>query len=325
MKKNVFPREIWLANLKENSNANGMLLVESHPVLVLNDYKTLGKQDLIQIVPITSNMERLLRSHLELNGYGLDKYSKALFEQIQTIHRDQLIKRLGKIEDVETNKKIDVMIKKVILVDSESKLNLDNVINIFNKQLKEKVDIEKLNLNVKYIRQYYFNKDYESTMLVAQMLMNQLKESNLDRTIKNDFTWYYWHTKSLVSYALRDINASVECTEQALKYINKNDAKHHYATSIWHLGNLREEQGNLHEARIIFINLSKYFKNYNKIKERYVCVFNIAFVQRNFKRMNQIINMIEESKDNKWFNETDKNFVLQDLKNEVARLRNKLI
>ncbi|WP_160678721.1 type II toxin-antitoxin system PemK/MazF family toxin [Clostridium sp. C8-1-8] len=324
MKKNVFPREIWLADLKENKNANGVLLKDTHPVLILNDYKTLGKQDLIQVAPVTSNTERLLRSHLELNGYGLDKDSKVLFEQVTTLHRDQIIMKLGKVEDVETNKAIDAMIKKVILVDSESQLNLDNVISTFNMQLQEKAELEKLNNIMKDIRDNYFSKDYKNVEELCNKLVEATKKTNIPRARKNNFLFNAYYMIAMSNYNVKNINESIENIEKSLKYINDVDDKHNYANAMWCLGNCFAEVDREFEASKVFEQLSKYYKNNNLQKERYVCVFNIAFCNRNFNKMNKIINMIENHKDNVWYGEADKMYVLEDLKSEVKRLGDKL-
>jgi tetratricopeptide (TPR) repeat protein len=284
----------------------------------------LSKQELIQIAPITSNTERLLRSHLPLNGYGLDRYSKALFEQIQTIHRDQLAVKIGKIEDVETNKAIDAMIKKVILVDSESQLNLDNVINTFNKQLHEKADIEKLNSIVTKIRESYFAKQYKIMEDLTDKLIGKVNKSSLERTKKNDFIWTAFYFLAVSNYNIKNIDISIQYIEKSLKYINSTDDKHHYAMSMWYLGNCFAEIDREDEAADIFSQLSRYYKANNMIKERFVCVFNISFCNRNFNIMNKVIKMIKEHKSNTWFTEIDKEYVLKDLKSEVERLRNKL-
>ncbi|MBK1809165.1 type II toxin-antitoxin system PemK/MazF family toxin [Clostridium sp. YIM B02505] len=324
MKKNVFPREIWLADLKDNENANGMLLKDIHPILILNDFKTLSKQDLIQIVPITSNTERFLRSHLKLEGYGLDLNSKALFEQTTTIHRDQLLQRLGKVDDPETNKKIDNMIRKTILVNSESKLNLDNVVSTFNKQLEEKAELEKLNIIVTKIRESYFAKEYEVMEELTDKLIGKVNKASLERTVKNNLMWTAFYFLAVSNYDVKNIDLSIEYIEKSLKYINSVDDKHHFAMSMWYLGNCFAEIDREDEAADIFKQLSKYYKANNMLKERFVCVFNITFCNRNFNMMNKIIKMIEDHKSNTWFTEIDKEYVIKDLKSEVKRLRDKL-
>jgi mRNA-degrading endonuclease toxin of MazEF toxin-antitoxin module len=325
MKKNVFPREIWLADLKDNENANGMLLKDIHPILILNDFKTLSKQDLIQIVPITSNTERLLRSHLVLEGYGLDKYSKAMFEQIQTISKDQITVKLGKIEDVEMNRAIDNMIKKVILVNSESKLNLDNVITSFNKILEEQQEKEELNEIAGKLKKEFFEGNYKKVNSLATSLIERTNLSGLERKEKNDFCWNAYYAMAYSEYKLGDIQNSIYLTEQSLKFINSIDDKHNYATSIWNLANCYQEINKMEYALVIFNNLSKYYKVNNMKKQRIICIFNSAICTKNICKMQKILNIIEKHKDNVWYTEIDKNYIITEMKDEINKLQKNLI
>ena len=95
--------EIWICNLitKNGSVQNG-----HRPVLILSNNQNNIHSTTLNVIPITTKKrKRKLPIHVELESYrqyGLSFSSTLLIEQITTISRENLEKRIGKIEDSKT-------------------------------------------------------------------------------------------------------------------------------------------------------------------------------------------------------------------------------
>ena len=70
------------------------------------------RSTILEVIPFTSQQKRVLPTHLDISGFGLTKQSTLLAEQVTTISKMRVIRKVGKItdEDVirEINKKIIV-------------------------------------------------------------------------------------------------------------------------------------------------------------------------------------------------------------------------
>ena len=97
MKINQF--DIWLANLNPS---NGTEPGKTRPVVVVQTNLLNGIHPSTIVCPITSNVNKevqLLRVHLKKGQ--LDKLSDVLVDQIRAIDNSRLIKRVGKLTDVQ--------------------------------------------------------------------------------------------------------------------------------------------------------------------------------------------------------------------------------
>jgi mRNA interferase MazF len=97
MKINQF--DIWLANLNPSK---GTEPGKTRPVVVVQTNLLNGIHPSTIVCPITSNVNKevqLLRVHLKKGQ--LDKLSDVLVDQIRAIDNSRLIKRIGKLNDVQ--------------------------------------------------------------------------------------------------------------------------------------------------------------------------------------------------------------------------------
>lgn len=97
MKINQF--DIWLANLNPS---NGTEPGKTRPVVVVQTNLLNGIHPSTIVCPITSNVNKevqLLRVHLKKGQ--LDKLSDVLVDQIRAIDNSRLIKRIGKLNDLQ--------------------------------------------------------------------------------------------------------------------------------------------------------------------------------------------------------------------------------
>lgn len=97
MKINQF--DIWLANLNPS---NGTEPGKTRPVVVVQTNLLNGIHPSTIVCQITSNVNKevqLLRVHLKKGQ--LDKLSDVLVDQIRAIDNSRLIKRIGKLNDLQ--------------------------------------------------------------------------------------------------------------------------------------------------------------------------------------------------------------------------------
>lgn len=91
--------EIWLCYL----NSEGSVQGGHRPVFILSNDKNNTYSTTINVVPITTKMnKRKLPVHVELwdhQAYGLRAPSTMLIEQIQTVNIERLDKCIGSISD----------------------------------------------------------------------------------------------------------------------------------------------------------------------------------------------------------------------------------
>jgi mRNA interferase MazF len=97
-KKILVRGEVYLADLPEIKDSN----VQSgiRPIVIVVNESAGKNSPMIQYIPLTSELKRTdLPVHVILNSGNLKKTSMALGEQINSLDRKRIIKRLGKLSD----------------------------------------------------------------------------------------------------------------------------------------------------------------------------------------------------------------------------------
>ena len=90
--------DIWLADLPREENSHVQSGIRP-VVIVSNDGATLHSP-VVSIVPLTSRLNKIaLPTHVFLRADGLDRASLALCEQIITLDKGRLLRRLGEVTD----------------------------------------------------------------------------------------------------------------------------------------------------------------------------------------------------------------------------------
>ena len=80
-------------------DADGSLQAGGRPVLVISNDKANEYSPIITIIPITSKMGKTkLPTHVLIKECGLSKPSIALAEQITSINKDRLDRKIGSIQ-----------------------------------------------------------------------------------------------------------------------------------------------------------------------------------------------------------------------------------
>ena len=86
--------EIWLADLRP---PRGDMLRGPHPVVVVSSDRTNRRSGLLMVVPLTSSSRRPMACHVPIAGFGLDRASTALAEQLTTVPAEWLLRPLGSL------------------------------------------------------------------------------------------------------------------------------------------------------------------------------------------------------------------------------------
>ena len=88
--------DIFMAKLPEKTE--GSLQAGTRPVLVVSNNKANRHSPVINILPITgSRTKNRLPTHVEIEDCGLTKRSLILAEQITSINKESLMKKMGSI------------------------------------------------------------------------------------------------------------------------------------------------------------------------------------------------------------------------------------
>lgn len=103
--------DIYMARLAEDQDG-GSLQEGVRPILVISNDKCNEHSPIITIVPFTTKLRKNpLPTHVVVEGCGLRTKSLVLAEQILSINKCRLERRLGSIRESQYEKKIDNAIK----------------------------------------------------------------------------------------------------------------------------------------------------------------------------------------------------------------------
>lgn len=114
--------EIYYANLSPviGSEQDGI-----RPVLIVQNDIGNKYSPTVIVVAITSKVKNNLPTHIKIDGqkYGLERNSIILAEQIRTLDKSRLIKKVGKLDD-------DIMkrVKEAIIISCDVRSDLKNIL-----------------------------------------------------------------------------------------------------------------------------------------------------------------------------------------------------
>ena len=117
-KNNPLQGEIWLFDpdpVKGNEIGKKV-----RPALIIsNNLLNRGPADLVIVIPITSRDKQII-SHIRIDPPegGVKIASFAMCEQIRSISKTRLVKRLGKVHDISILKEMDSWLSDLLWIDA---------------------------------------------------------------------------------------------------------------------------------------------------------------------------------------------------------------
>lgn len=100
--------DIYLADLGEEE---GSLQAGKRPVIIVSNDVANEFSPVINIIPMTSKRKKALPTHVYIQDCGLSKPSLALAEQITSINKSHIIKKMGSIQQTIYEEQIATAIK----------------------------------------------------------------------------------------------------------------------------------------------------------------------------------------------------------------------
>ena len=302
--------EIYMCNLKESYK---FCISGLHPVIIVSSFKHLLKNDLVQVLPITSNVKKICKSHIDISGFGLDKGSKVQCEQVLTVNREDLTFKIGKVSNVKMYE-INNVLKAHLQLDNKFKnLESDDLEEIFFTGVKNMDEQRKLNILKSKIKLAYLEEEnYKCIELADELIL--IKPSN-------NFLWYGWYSKSLIYMRLNNMELALEYAKKSIKYVSEVDIfSQDYSLSMMALGRCYEGIDNKKSIGI-YKTLSHIYRELTDNRLRLSCIFNIAKLSLNPRAMQRLISIVENTKSNSWYFDIDKDKFLENMKLELNAVK----
>jgi mRNA interferase MazF len=91
--------------------ANDFIILGKRPAVVVSNNTANCKSPIISVIPMTSQNKKPMPTHIIIRGYGLSKSSTVLAEQVQSVNRANIIKKIGTLANTEDMQKIDCCLR----------------------------------------------------------------------------------------------------------------------------------------------------------------------------------------------------------------------
>lgn len=102
--------EIWYAELPRYENSS--VIRGKRPVILISNNAVNRDSSVVTVIPITSKIfQRQQLTHVFLSGFGLEKPSIALCEQVMAIDKARLRKKIGYISELFTQLQLAYALK----------------------------------------------------------------------------------------------------------------------------------------------------------------------------------------------------------------------
>ncbi|HEY5588435.1 MAG TPA: type II toxin-antitoxin system PemK/MazF family toxin [Candidatus Paceibacterota bacterium] len=279
-----------------------------HPCIIVSSFRHLLKNDLIQVLPITSNVKKVCKSHIAIEGFGLHN-SKIECEQVLTVNRSDLKHKIGKVDNVKMFE-INTILKQHLQLDNKFKnLQSEDLEELFLKGAKKMDTKRELSILKSKIRTTYLEEKFDECITLTDKLINKSKI--------NEFLWFANYSKSLCYMQKENVEQSLECSKESIKYINEVDIfSQDYCLSMFNLA-YSYKTIDKEKSINIFKTLSGIYRELTDNKLRISCLFNIAVLQKSVLNMKRLIKIVENTSGKRWYFYEDKEYFLKNLKLEL--------
>lgn len=291
--KKVYRGDIWFVDLRDFS-------IKNHLGLIVSNWKSNAREthDSVTIALITSQFKSYIKSHVVLEGYGLDKKSQITLEDIHTVKKSKLLYKIGHVDNLKMLEVDEKLREHLQLQDKCNNLEALDLENLFiennSKVQNEKVKLEKLRSE---LYSSFYNKDYEKAITISYRLRNVAKKANLQ--YKNEYIWYALYVAASSNLKLNQINEATINAQESLTFVNKPQSySQNYSLTLWLIARCSEESKDYIRSIKIYNTLVKYYKNNYENILRICCSFNIAKILKNKKGMYNIYEILKNFKCN---------------------------
>lgn len=151
-----------------------------------------------------------------------------------------------------------------------------------------------LNNSKKHIRNLLKKCKGEESEKICTKLINIIQNSDMKDKEKN--LWFAYYSRAQSCIIMERYEDALKDAEQTFYYIGDlNHLNEKYTFSLWLTSNLHSLSGNIEEATDNYKKLSKYYRELNYNNLRIACLFNLAKLLGNVRRMENLINIVRNS------------------------------
>lgn len=126
---------------------------------------------------------------------------------------------------------------------------------------------------------------YRCTEVIERLNESKVQDKHL--------MWCLSYHKSLMEYRLNKVRLAMDSAKVSLYYVNEEELNKEASLSMLMIATCYEYFNKTNEAKNIYKKLSKYYKKIGCRNLRMSCVFKIACINNDLKKINKIINMAE--------------------------------
>lgn len=320
--KGYYRGDIWYAKLDN-------IGIEDHPILIVSNWKSNSKKKDVNILVISSQLDKNIANSIEIEGYGLDKKSKIIVSNIRTLNKSQLTYKIGHVPE---NKmlEIDKKLEKHLELGNRyySNIKEDDLENFFINKINEETQNERIFFQNSKIKLWnlYLNKKYKNAIEESVEIEHKAEKSKLED--KNKYIYYALHIRTLCCIKENNFEDGLAYGKKSLIYIgNPNNFNKDYAMIIWTIARCYEGINDIEKAKKNYSILIKYYKQIGDINGRISCLFNYSKLNNNIKAMIKIRNILSCTKVNNqnFYNKEEyKQEILKQMNTEINDFLNRL-
>lgn len=317
-KKGVYRMDIWSVDIKESDSEK---FYGVRPAICISYWKNNCKNSLIQIIPITSKDKRFLSTNIKIEGYGLDKDSTIICNQILTVSKKSLIKKIGHISDLDLIHSINKAIEIQLQLDGKySEITEIEELKDFLDKSVEKITNKKKFYEMKCdIFEAHKRKEYQSVLKTCDKLIKEIDSCDFDE--KNSILWFSYYYKANALDELEQWDLAISNIKLSLKYIGKlGEISENHTYSLFVLGRCYWNIGDIENALILYNNLCRYYAKSGNTIMRISVLFNKVMILKNVNRLKQLIKITEslEYKEHKIYK--PKEDLLREMRRDLKKL-----
>lgn len=189
---------------------------------------------------------------------------------------------------------------------------------------KYNINKAQLNNTKKHIRNLLKKCQGEESEKICTKLINTLEYSNIKDKEKN--LWFAYYSRAQSYIIMEKYEKALKDAEKTFYYIGDlNNLNERYTFSLWLTSNIHSIFGNIYEAVDNYKKLSKYYRELNYVNLRIACLFNVAKLLGNTRRMENLINIVRNS-DKLEKNKTNfsKSQLIIKMESEIMEVKEKL-